>query len=61
MHLLFLFPKQAKDNITSVRLLRKEILQNVSVIRLWGKTMPLCRMACLLWVVEGRLIETTSA
>ncbi|GAB5583555.1 interleukin-24 [Prionailurus iriomotensis] len=32
---------QAKDNITNVRLLRKEVLQNVSVIRRWGKTMPL--------------------
>lgn len=36
-----LSPKQAQDNITGVRLLRKEVLQDVSVIRLWGRTMPL--------------------
>lgn len=36
-HLFFLLPKQAQDNITNIQLLRREVLQNVSVIRPWGR------------------------
>lgn len=36
-HLFFLLPKQAQDNITSIRLLRREVLQNISVIRPRGR------------------------
>lgn len=49
-HPLFLFPKQAQDNVKSVRLLQKEVLQNVSVIQPWGRTGPPSEGAGVPWV-----------
>lgn len=55
-HLSFLFPKQAQDNITSVRLLRKEVLQNALGNQSMGEA-----GCCLLWVAGLQVVRLWGA